>query len=155
MSDSLMRLIDPQLIFTGVEARHADEVIAQLGTRLAEQGLVTENYVAAVIARESDMPTGLPLGEINVAVPHTDPEHVITPTVAVATLTRPVLFGNMEDPDEKLPVSIVFLLALKEKDKQIEMLQAIAGLIQNGSLLEEMTTATDKEDILALLAKAA
>ncbi|TXH37811.1 MAG: PTS sugar transporter subunit IIA [Rhodospirillaceae bacterium] len=155
MSNSLMRLISPQLVFAGVEAGNADEVIALLGNKLAEQGLVADTYVEAVIARESDMPTGLPLGEINVAVPHTDPEHVIAPTVAVATLTRPVPFGNMEDPDEKLPVSIVFLLALKEKDKQIEMLQAIVGLIQNGSLLEEMTAAADKEDILALLAKAA
>lgn len=155
MSNTLMRLIDPQMIFTGIEAGDANEVIALLGGKLAEQGLVTESYVEAVIARETDMPTGLPLGEINVAVPHTDPEHVVMPAVAVATLTKPVLFGNMEDPDEKLPISIVFLLALKEKDKQVEMLQAIAGLIQNGSLLEEMTAAADKEDILALLAKAA
>lgn len=155
MSTSLVKLISPQMIFTGIEAGHANEVIALLGGKLAELGLVTESYVDAVIAREAEMPTGLPLGGINVAVPHTDPEHVVTPTVAVATLTKPVPFGNMEDPDEKLPISIVFLLALKDKDKQIEMLQAIAGLIQNGSLLEEMTAAADKEDILALLAKAA
>jgi PTS system galactitol-specific IIA component len=61
----------------------------------------------------------------------------------------------MEDPDEKLLVSVVFLLAVKEKGQQIDMLKAIAGLIQNGNLLQEIARAADKDEVLALLAKAA
>ncbi len=155
MSNALINMLDPQAVFLRVEAPDAATAISLLGGRLAELGHVTQDYVAAVLAREESMPTGLPLGTINVAVPHTDPIHVRQPAVAVATLRHPVVFQNMEDPDESLPVSIVFLLALKDKDKQIDMLQAIAGLIQSGSLLERLSTAESKEEALALLAEAA
>jgi PTS system galactitol-specific IIA component len=155
MSNSLMRLLDPRLILTGIDVEDAAAVISLLGGKLAELGLVKASYVDSVLAREAEMPTGLPLGEINVAVPHTDPEHVEAPAVAVAILVRPVDFGNMEDPDEKLLVSVVFLLAVKEKGQQIDMLKAIAGLIQNGNLLQEIARAADKDEVLALLAKAA
>ncbi|MDA4633637.1 PTS sugar transporter subunit IIA, partial [Escherichia coli] len=71
---------------------------------------------AAVLAREAALPTGLPLGlDNNVAIPHTDPEHVLKPGLAMATLCRPVAFCNMEDPEEKLQVSVVFLMALNDK----------------------------------------
>jgi PTS system galactitol-specific IIA component len=151
MSSKLLNLINPQAVFTHIEAADAPAAIALLGGKLADLGLVADSYVAAVTAREEIMPTGLPLGEINVAVPHTDPEHVVAPAVAVATLVRPIDFGNMEDPDEKLPVSIVFMLALKEKDKQIEMLQSIAGLIQSGDVLKKIAAAGSRDDVLALI----
>jgi PTS system galactitol-specific IIA component len=154
MSNSLLKLLDPRAIFTGIVAGSATEIIDLLGAKMADLGLVKASYVASVLAREAEMPTGLPLGDINVAVPHTDPEHVVMPAVAVAILARPLDFGNMEDPDEKLPVSIVFLLALTEKGGQIEMLQSIAGLIQNGGLLRELLQAANRDEVLAVLARA-
>ena len=72
--------------------------------------------------REASMPTGLPLGgDLNIAVPHTDPEHVVTPSLALATLVRPVSFGSMDDPDEQIPVGVVMMLALADKNAQIDM----------------------------------
>jgi PTS system galactitol-specific IIA component len=155
MSNALIKMLDPQAVFLRVDTQDAAAAISLLGGKLAELGHVTDDYVAAVLAREETMPTGLPLGEINVAVPHTDPEFVRRPAVAVATLRQPVAFHNMEEPDESLPVSIVFLLALKDKDKQIEMLQAIASLIQSGPLLQRLTAVESKEEAMALLADAA
>ncbi len=98
------------------------------------------------------MPTGLPLErEDNVAVPHTDPEHVIKAGIAFATLTSPVQFANMEDPEEAVPVGYVFLLAINDKDKQIETLQQIMATIQDADALDRLKAARTLEDVEAAL----
>jgi len=153
--NALINMLDPQAVFLRVDAEDAVEAISLLGGKLLEMGCVTDGYVAAVLEREATMPTGLPLGELNVAVPHTDPQHVLVPAIAVATLRRPVAFGNMEDPAESLAVSIIFLLALKEKGKQIEMLQSIAMLLQSGSVLQRLSAVENADEAMALIASAA
>ncbi|SCY22131.1 PTS sugar transporter subunit IIA [Microvirga guangxiensis] len=149
MAVDFRSILSPQAMCLGVSAQSADEVIALLGERLIAMGKVKANYTAALIERERTMPTGLPLGAINVAVPHSDPVHVIAPAIALATLTEPVSFGSMDDPDEKLPVQIVVALALNDKDAQIEMLQAVAGFIQNPGALSALLSARTPEEAFA------
>lgn len=153
MARALIDYLDPEAMLLGVEAADSDAIIRQLAGRLQSRGYVRETFADAVLAREAAMPTGLPLGEEgNVAVPHTDPIHVIKPGVAVATLVQPVLFSNMEDPDDRLKVDVVFLMALNDKDRQIEMLQEIAGAIQSPETLAELRRAKSVEDVSRLLA---
>lgn len=144
--------IEHEAIALNVEAATSEAVIRLLAERLERLGYVRPSFAEAVLAREAQMPTGLPMGrDMNVAVPHTDPEHVIQPGIAIATLARPVNFANMEDPDEKLPVGVVFMLALNDKDRQIEMLQQIMETIQNDELVDALLAARTKDEMLALL----
>ncbi|WBV45313.1 PTS sugar transporter subunit IIA [Pseudoroseomonas cervicalis] len=147
----LLDLIDETAICLDLQAGSAAEVIALLAARLHAQGAVAASYAEAVLAREAVMPTGLPLGAINVAVPHTDAHHVRRPAVALAVLRQPVPFGNMEDPDEQLPVQIVLALALNDKHAQIEALQTVAGLIQAPELLQALLAAPDIPTVRQLL----
>ena len=152
LARTLMNYLSPEAIVLGAEAATDKAVIRLLAGRLESLGTVHQSFVEAVLAREATLPTGLPLGlENNVAIPHTDPEHVIKPALALATLASPVIFSNMEDPDEKLPVRIVFLMALNDKDKQIEMLQEIAGTIQSPQTIASLIAAQTVEDIRAVL----
>ncbi|SDP56045.1 PTS system IIA component, Gat family [Phyllobacterium sp. YR620] len=152
MAEALLNTLDPGAIVLGVNASNDEEVIRILAARLEGLGYVKPSYADAVVAREAALPTGLPLGGANnVAVPHTDPHHVIKPGLALATLAEPVLFSNMEDPDEKLPVSVVFVMALNDKDKQVEMLQEIAGTIQSPEIIAALIAAKSAEDVLGLL----
>jgi len=141
MSVAILDVLDPRAVCLGVEASNSEAVITLLAGKLVEIGKVRSSYAGAVVAREQSMPTGLPLGEINVAVPHTDPEHVIAPAIALATLKTPVLFGSMDDPDERIPVRIVMALALTDKTAQIGMLQTVAGLIQAPATLQALLAA--------------
>jgi len=151
---SLDQYLSKSSILLGLEAETSSDVICQLGETLFNAGLVKDSYVEAVINREKTLPTGLPLdGEINVAIPHTDIEHVKKSAVAMATLAKPVTFQNMVVPDESINVHIVFLLALDEPHAQIEMLQEVAGVVQNTDLLELLMTATDPKEVLAAFAK--
>lgn len=152
MARALMNYLDPGAIILGVKADTDGEVISLLAERLHSLGYVKPSFAGAVLAREAQLPTGLPLGGVNnVAVPHTDPEHVLKPGLAFATLTQPVAFANMEDPDEKLPVRLVFLMALNDKDKQVEMLQEIAGAIQSPETIEALIQSKSVEDVSRLL----
>ncbi|MGE6738821.1 PTS sugar transporter subunit IIA [Allorhizobium pseudoryzae] len=137
-------------IFIGLNVRNADEVIGQLADHLLRRGKVRPSYRGAVEQREREMPTGLPLEDgLAVAVPHTDPEHVLLSGAAVATLKEPVTFRSMDDPDKELPVRLVFMLALHSKEEQLDMLSAIGGLIQDNKTLHSLCEAKDSGQIYA------
>ncbi len=152
MATSLFNSLTADAILLGVEAKTNEEVIRLLASRLHQLGYVKDSYADAVVKREQSMPTGLPLERTdNVAVPHTDPEHVLKAATAMATLKTPVDFANMEDPDETVGVGTVFLLAINDKDKQIETLQSIMGAIQSPEILDGLKLAQTTDDLKKLL----
>jgi PTS system galactitol-specific IIA component len=152
MSNGLMQLLDPEAIVLASDASTNEEIIRILAGRLEALGYVKSSYADAVVRREATIPTGLPLERAdNVAVPHTDPEHVLKPGIALGTLKRPVTFANMEDPDEMLPVGFVFLLAINDKDKQIEALQSVMATIQDPQALDGLRSARTLDDVRAVL----
>jgi PTS system galactitol-specific IIA component len=147
--------LDPQAVCLRVKAPNADAVIGVLADRLAAIGVVAQTWKAAAIAREAAMPTGLPLADdFAVAVPHTDPEHVLRAGLAVATLETPVAFRSMDDPDATVPARVVFAIALRDKHAQIDMLQTIAGLLQSPEQLRRMASAKDSDEFFAALDQA-
>lgn len=146
------RYLDPRAICPRIVASDSTEVINLLAERLRMIGCVEESYARAVIDREAVMPTGLPLADdVAVAVPHTDPEHVIAPALAMATLAKPVVFKSMEDPDRDLAVTVVFALALRDKNEQIEMLQTIAATLQDAEIMRRIADAASVAEIAAAL----
>ncbi|MBX8824159.1 PTS sugar transporter subunit IIA [Ochrobactrum sp. SFR4] len=152
MATSLFNSLTADAILLGVEAKTNEEVIRLLASRLHQLGYVKDSYTDAVVKREQSMPTGLPLERAdNVAVPHTDPEHVLKAAIAMATLKTPVDFANMEDPEETVGVGTVFLLAINDKDKQIETLQSIMGAIQSPEILDGLKLAQTTDDLKKLL----
>lgn len=108
------------------EAPDADAVINALSERLHAYGAVTEDYGQETINREKAHPTGLPTKPFAIAFPHAEAEGVHQSSLAVATLNSPVSFLNMGDPDEELTVEIVFLLANKEPEEQVQALRQLA-----------------------------
>ena len=123
-------LLHPEAIFVNLDAADSTAVITELGNRLLKLGAVKEGFVEATLAREASMPTGLPLmGEFNAALPHVDIEYVNRPALALATLTRPVIFKNMVNPDEDVPVSLVIMLALDQGWGIKGVWAGLAGLI--------------------------
>ncbi len=90
-------LAKEELIFPSVEFEDNVGVIRFLASKLIEKGVVKADFADAVVEREMGFPTGLQVGEINVAIPHTDAKYVNAAGMAVATLKRPVNFGKMDE----------------------------------------------------------
>lgn len=155
MANTLAELLEPTAIQLQLEANTSEEVIKTLGMLLFQAGHVQDTFVDGAIEREKTLPTGLVLGGlINAAIPHTDVNHVIHPALALATLKKPVMFHNMIAADEEVSVQIVIVMALKEPHQQIEMLQEVAGVLQNAEVIDALMKAQNKKEVKAILEKA-
>lgn len=151
---NILDFLTPGLVSLHLEVADSKDVITHLGNLLREAGYVHESFVDAALDRESRLPTGLPLsGDVNAAIPHTDVEHVIKPGLAMATLSTPVTFQNMISPEEAVPCRLVFVMALDQPKAQIEMLQEIAAVLQNPSIIERLMSADDFEEVQAGFSK--
>lgn len=145
---SLNLTLDKCLVLPQIKASNVDEVLEKLAISLVENGNVKPEYVKAIKERERVYPTGLPSSAPGIAIPHADHDLVIKTTVAIATLVEPVYFNNMEQIDEKVPVQIVFMLAISEAHGQIEMLQKVVEIIQDEDFRKKILNITENDELL-------
>ena len=144
-------MLDLDLVVLKMEAETSNEIIENLGALLLSKGYVKNTYVQAVLEREKDLPTGLSIGDFCVAIPHTDSNHVNQSNIGIATLKKSSIFYSMINPEEKLNVELVFLLAVKDPNLQIELLKNLMSVFQNKELLIKLRNATSKEEVSRLL----
>jgi len=142
-------ILKEDLIFTRKHFENKEEVIRFLAEQLKQKGYVHETFADAVVEREEKYPTGLYLGRINVAIPHTDTKHVKQSGVAILTLDNPVIFNKMDDPSQTIPVLIIFLLAVSEPNEYVQFLSKLA----ENFFKEEITKIIYEETNPAMLAK--
>ena len=126
------------LIAFDLQAKDAKEVIDLLAGKMRVQGLVADNYGEQTWTREMDHPTGLPTKPFCIAFPHADAEGVNRSALGVAVLRQPVIFQNMADPDEGLDVMLVFMLANRDPEEQIQTLRNLAVLFGQPEKLVEL-----------------
>lgn len=152
MTTTLLKLLDPATCSFHLSVETASDVISHLGNLLLKAGYVRPSFIEATLTREKELPTGLPLnGAVNAAIPHTDVDHVLKSGLALATLTRPVVFKNMALPDEPVEVKLVLLLALDQPKTQVEMLKEVASLLQQSELVAQLMEAKDFQDVEKIL----
>lgn len=142
-----------ELIGTGILAADWREAVILTGAPLIERGFARKEYLPAVIEREETSPTGLPTRPIGVAMPHADSEFVRRTGIAVGVLEQPVSFRVMGSPDQGVEVSIVFLIAMKDPENQVLVLQHLCELFQSSDLLEAVRLSREQEEISRLLSR--
>lgn len=128
-----------------------EQLLAEMSQVLLENGFVKESFPAAVIEREKNFPTGLPTMGISVAIPHTDSEHVQQAGFLVGVLEKPVTFEIMASNQEYVEVELVFMLAIKEPEQQLTMLQSLIGLCQKEENLQLLRAGENLTEIKELL----
>lgn len=121
------------------------QIIDELSKNLLDKKLVTKEYPQAVKDREIKFPTGLPTNPVGVAIPHTDPKYVINNAVSVAVLKKPIEMTVMGTTNEKVEISIIFLLSLAQSNKQLNILKRIMSVVQDQDLLQSFASASNDE----------
>lgn len=144
-------ILKPELIIPLATVKSADEALRLAGTRFVDEGFAHASFVDALIEREHHFPTGLPSHTCAVALPHCDVRHIKQPAVGVVTLTEPVEFRMMGDPEQTLDVSILFVLGMKDPHAQPQLLSEIINIIQNDDLLMSVLRAHDSHEIVSVL----
>ncbi len=144
-------MIHKELIYINLQAKKKEDVIEKLADELFSAGKVKETFKEAVLAREKEYPTGLPLGNYNIAMPHTFAQHVVEPAIAVAKLETPVIFTEMGTTDTELPVSLIMMMAVSEPKEQVGLLKKILQVFSDSEVLQELMESTTVQDMYETL----
>ena len=141
--------IEESIVALNMEAQDCMEVILELAEMLRKAGYVGSSYGEAAVAREMVHPTGLPSKPICIAIPHADADDVIDSALAYAFLKNPVKFRNMVEPEEELPVEMVFMIANGSPEEQVKALRRLATLFGDPEKLVELKALTRKDTIVS------
>ena len=146
-------LFDKQVILFDQEMPDWEAALSTLAIQLEEVGAVTSEYLAAIIQREKQFPTGLMTQTMGVAIPHTDADKVLEPQIAFMRLKTPVTFHQMGD-NAKIKVKLIFMLALKQGQDQLTMLQKLMALFQNATAMDQLMAIQTNEELITVMKKA-
>lgn len=131
-----------------LEADDREDALRKTAALMQKTGIVKEDFLKNILAREKKFPTGLKIGEIGIAIPHTDPEYVNEAGIAVSTMKDPVKFQRMDDPEEMVEAKVIFMLALKDGHNHLTMISSIVKMLSNKEVLNKLIQADSEETIL-------
>ncbi|AYJ43322.1 MULTISPECIES: PTS sugar transporter subunit IIA [Lactiplantibacillus] len=154
MSENLVEVSDylrDQLIFLHTSFKTSSDLFTAINKAAQENGFVTDQFLPKIIKREATFPTGLQLEHRGVAIPHTDADTINKEFVAVVINDEPIEFSRMDDPDQTVGAKLVFVLGLNKPHAQLDMLQALMGIIQDNELVNSLENANDADQIHQLL----
>ena len=145
-------LLRKELISINMDVDSREDLLFKLAQRFLDEGLVKDTFPQAILERETVYPTGLPAVAFDIAIPHCAASNVNETSMAVATLKHSVEFQQMGSPEITLHPEVVFMLAIQDPNKQIETLQKIMGVIQDGELLKSIRSVKTSVELYDLLA---
>lgn len=146
-------MVSAELCAAKLDAPSADAVVAELSKRLLAAGHVRSTFEAAARKRERRSPTGLPFAPIAVGLPHAEPEHVISPAIAVASLAKPVRFQQMGAPQITLSVELVVMPVFSSKEQAGASLAKVIEALQMHAFREALMGAETSDAMAVALAQ--
>ena len=147
-------MFDAKIALFHKHAADQNEALKMLADEFMNSGVAKDTFYDGIINREKVFATGLTLNNMCVAIPHTDPEHVNRTQIGFMTLDEPVEFIEMGTEDNKIPVTMMFMLALKEAHQQLDMLMKLMDVFQNDDLMGRFAKADDFETYYELIKEA-
>ncbi|WP_158736933.1 PTS sugar transporter subunit IIA [Alteribacillus sp. YIM 98480] len=144
-------LFHQHLIFSNVKCETAYQLFEKVGSRLYKENYVKSSYLSALTKREETYPTGLSLENINIAIPHTDCEHISSPFIAYASSEQPLLVGSMGEKNKTIQVSHYFFLGITESKTQVELLQYLMTLFTNYQFVQGLKHAKSEEEVFQVI----
>jgi PTS system galactitol-specific IIA component len=128
-----------------------DELFKIMGELLIKKGFCKESFVAALVKRESENPTGIDMGGFGVAIPHSDPSHVIKDGLAAGVLRTPVSFTAMGTDDEFVDARLVIVLAITNAEKHLDKIQALLRVLQSKETLDALIDAASPTEFIEII----
>lgn len=146
MTENTLR-IDPSLVELELRAADRGEALQTLVGRLKDFGYVDGAFLEQAIQREDEYPTGLAFETIGIAIPHASPGNVNQSACAIGRCEKPVPFKNMEEPSEEIPVELICVLALKDPNDHLALMNRLMGLFGDAEQVRAIRAATTREEL--------
>lgn len=143
--------LDRNLVTCSLSAIDQNDLFKQMTSKIVANGYAKEAFLQDLLNRENEFPTGLKVEGVSYAfaVPHAYPKNVLKDGIAVATLTQPIPFKSMVDPETTVDVEIVFMLASKDSQLHIKLLSDIVTLFKNPEFPQTIMQAKTAEQLAA------
>lgn len=154
MSAVDISLFKPELVFFDFEASDRFDFFDKLGAELSAKGYIEDSWFEAIKMREKNYPTGLDCPSIKVAIPHTDPEHLIKPYIAVIKPKQPIVFEGMAGMASEVPTELIVNLGVKaHEESQVFVLQALMKIFLNEGAVKEILAQTTQQGMVDTITK--
>nr|WP_243183350.1 PTS sugar transporter subunit IIA [Anaerosolibacter carboniphilus] len=115
--------------FYCVEANAKEEIIAEIGKKMTQVGLIDEGVVASVLDREKISATDI--GHM-VAIPHSPINGIHKSVIGVAVLDKPILWDKYE-------VQVVFMICFNLAErKNLQIFKYMYNLIEDADLVKSI-----------------
>ncbi len=106
-------LFDASFVYLNQSIHTKTELLTALGTQMETSRCATSGYTRALLQREQEHPTGIPFQPTGVAIPHSDETFIVKSKISLLTLRRPIYYEQMGTTSTFIPVSVIFLLGIK------------------------------------------
>jgi len=137
--------VSPQQVALDAQVTTKDEVLGLISQNLSSLGLVSGDYLDALVGREEKVSTYLING---VAIPHgvnEAKEQVIQTGVFIVQVPRGVVWNDKGDV-----ARLIVGIAAKGQD-HLKLLERLTNVVMDEAIAEQLATTTDKTDILNAL----
>lgn len=138
--------LEAELSFVHPEVGDAESALRLLAGTAVDHGYAQTSFVEAVLAREKEFPTGLPL-PVPIAIPHSDASHVLRPGLAALVPPHPLTFSEMGSRDNAIEVELVLLLLVDDPAAQVSLLARLMKALRRpdlGTVLLDGVGSTDE-----------
>ncbi|MCD8148733.1 MAG: PTS sugar transporter subunit IIA [Clostridiales bacterium] len=143
----LLESLKEQDIQVKIGVESWEEAIRRSAQPLVEQGYVTEGYVDCMVNNVKKMGPYIVITR-GIALPHAfATEGVIRSCISLATLSRPVEFGNKIND----PVSLVICIAVSDKKEHMREMAHLIDLISDKEAVQKIQDAGSAAEILAII----
>ena len=141
-----------ELVSINVEVDSEEQLFSYVAKKLKEGRYVKDSYLEGITKREEEFPTGLITKNLNIALPHSDPEHIREPFIYVVRINNDVTVKQMGD-NQEMKVKDFFFLGIKEPSGQVGVLQSLMNLFMNDDFVKEYIEAQSQEEIFNTIRK--
>jgi len=148
---SNQELFNKDLVFLDYEVENREEFFKKFSKIMFDRDYVTDNFYEAITKRENNYPTGLQTATIGVAIPHTDPEYIIKPFVAVIRPNKEIEFEPMGIPEGRIDAKLIFVLGVLRDGGQIEVLQKLMNMFMNETVVNKLLNTNNEEKIVKII----
>ena len=120
-------MFEKENIYLDIEAKDHTELFTKMAEIFKEKGYVKESYLDAIIEREKKYPTGFEFDGYNIALPHTDAEHVLVQKTVIVRLKKEIKYKEVVS-NKEIPVKLFIMLLVKNGYEQTEILEKLIAI---------------------------
>lgn len=140
-------MLRDDLIFLDKEFKSSNSFLDFISDELYKKGYVKESFKEAILKREVEYPTGISTEKYNLAIPHTDSEHVNEARIAFVKFNNGCEFKEM-CTNNNISVDMGFVLLVNKKEDQITLLSKLMHLFSQNEFLQELYNENNQDEIV-------